>query len=484
MVRSMSDFETMDATAQAELVASGEVSSRELVDAAIARIERHNGELNAVIHTMFDQAREQAEGDLPDGPFRGVPFLIKDLGISAKGEPINGGLKFKPGIVDDADSFLMQKFRAAGFVTCGKTNTPELGILPTTEPQAFGATKNPHNLGHSTGGSSGGSAAAVASGMVAVAHANDGGGSIRIPAACCGLVGLKPSRGRVSLGPDSGDVQGGLVIDHCVARSVRDSAGVLDCIHGPMPGDPYAAPPAARPFAKEVGADPGKLKIAVTTKLMDQDGQLIESHDDPVAAVQRARDILAGLGHEIVEADPEPLHDPEYVPKFLSVWAAGVGQTVAYWERKAGRKITENDVEPTTWALHLMAQQVTAPTYLDAWWWLQKNNRKLAEWIEQRGFDLYLTPTLAEAPLPLGSLDVPPGAGIMAMFRCATYTPFTPVYNVTGQPAISLPLYRNAENLPIGIQLSAEYGREDLLIRIASQIETELGGFDHAATRA
>jgi amidase len=477
------DVANLDATAQAELVRTKRASPRELCDAAIARIERFDPELNAVIHRMFEQARREAASNLPDGPFRGVPFLIKDLGIAAAGEPNDAGLRCAPAFVDKDDSFLMQRFRAAGFVTLGKTNTPELGILPTTEPVAHGPTRNPYNPAHSTGGSSGGSAAAVAAGLVAVAHANDGGGSIRIPASACGLVGLKPSRGRVSLGPEYGDIQNGLVIDHCVARSVRDSAAVLDCIHGAMPGDPYTAPPPARPFAQEVGADPGRLRIGYTVQRMDPEGKLEDAHEDCVAAAQRAVSLLQGLGHTVEPATPEPLADPDYIPKFLAVWSSGVGQTMALWERKLGRKLAESDVEPTTWALHLMAKQVTGPAYLDAWWWLQKNNRRLAQWWKDRRFHLYLTPTMAEPPLPLGSLTVPAGAGIMAMFRAATYVPFTPPFNVTGQPAISLPLYRNRDGLPIGVQLAAEYGREDLLLRVASQIEAELGGFAHKATR-
>lgn len=475
----------LDATAQAALVRDRHVSPRELVDAAIARIEAHDGELNAVVHRMFDRARAEATGELPDGPFRGVPLLVKDLLIEVAGERTSGGLRCKPGLVDREDSYLMRKFRAAGFVLLGKTNTPELGILPTTEPAAFGPTRNPYDPSRSAGGSSGGSAAAVAAGYVPVAHGNDGGGSIRIPASACGLVGLKPSRGRVSLGPRYGDIQGGLVVDHCLARSVRDSAAVLDCIAGPMPGDPYTAPPPARPFAAEVGEAPGRLTVGYTVQTIDPtSGQFADCHADCIDAVRRAVDLLESLGHTCVEAAPEPLADPDYIGKFLAVWAAGVGHSVAAWGRRIGRTLGEDDLEPTTWALLQMAGQVSAATYLDAWQWLQQNTRELAWWRRQRGFDLYLTPTLAEPPAPIGTFDAPPGAGIMAMMRAATYVPFTPPYNVSGAPAISLPLHRNEAGLPIGVQLGAEYAREDLLVRVAAQIEAELGGFAHTATRA
>src|SRR4051812_44113302 len=262
------DLARLDATAQAELVRTGEASPLELVDAAIERIEAANGEVNAVIHELYDEGREAAAGDLPDGPFRGVPFLLKDLGAAFAGQPLHMGL----GVLKDADfrapvdTYLAERFRAAGFVTIGKTNTPEMGILPTTEPDAYGPSRNPWNTDRSTGGSSGGSAAAVASGMVPVAHANDGGGSIRIPASECGLVGLKPTRQRITEGPVIGDNMSGLTVELVVSKSVRDTAAILEAVHGPAPGDPYVAPAPSRPYTEEVGADPGKLRIGLLTE--------------------------------------------------------------------------------------------------------------------------------------------------------------------------------------------------------------------------
>ncbi len=471
----------LDATAQAALVASRTITPAELVDAAIARIEQANPDLNAVIHPLFEKARSAAAGKLPDGPFRGVPILIKDLGPLTEGDPMYAGMGLlkRRGFRAPFDSFITRKLRAAGFVLCGKTNTPELGILPTTEPVAFGPTRNPYDRTRTTGGSSGGSAAAVARGMVPVAHANDGGGSIRIPASCCGLVGLKPSRGRVSQGPHLGDVNGGLTIDHVVARSVRDSAALLDVLAGPMPGDPYSAPPPVRPFAAEVGADAGSLKIGFTTEYLTVEGKIATAHPDCVAAVERAAALLSQLGHQVGEARIDALLHPDYVPRFMSIWSAGVASGVDGWTDLLGAPITADDVEPLTWALHQMGQAISSSTYLRAWGWLQLNARQVARFWKDH--DLLLTPTLAEPPPPLGTFDPVDGNGMAPLFRAAAFAPFTPPFNVTGQPGISLPLHRNEGGLPIGVQLVAAYAREDVLLRVASQVE-RASPFAHAAT--
>jgi amidase len=471
----------LDATAQAALVASDQISPAELVDAAIVRIERANPELNAVIHPLFDKAREAARGELPAGPFRGVPMLIKDLGPLTAGDPMCAGMGLlkRRGFVAPLDSFITRKLRRAGFVLCGKTNAPELGILPTTEPIAFGPTHNPYDLGRSPGGSSGGSAAAVAAGMVPVAHANDGGGSIRIPASCCGLVGLKPTRGRVSQGPVLGDVNGGLTIDHVVARSVRDSAALLDVLAGAMPGDPYAAPPPARPFVAEVGADPGVLRVGFTTTYLSIQGQATSAHADCVAAVERAAALLGELGHRVEEVQIEALLVPEYVPRFISIWSAGVASALDGWAELLGAAITPDEVEPLTWALGQMGQAVSSSTYLRAWGWLQLNARQVARFWKDH--DLFLTPTVAEPPPPLGTFDAPAGDAMAPLFRAAGFAPFTPPFNVTGQPAISLPLHRSGDGLPIGVQLVGAYAREDLLLRVAAQLEAARP-FEHAAT--
>src|SRR5688572_15112302 len=312
----MTDLAALDAIAQAELVRSGEASPSELVDAAIARIEALDPELNAVVTPLFDKARDVAAGELPDGPFRGVPMLLKDLACHSAGDSMYEGMGFlrEVGWVEHEDTVLASRFRRAGFVFCGKTNTPELGILSTTEPAAFGATRNPWNTGHSTGGSSGGSAAAVAAGMVPLAHGGDGGGSIRIPASACGLVGLKPSRGRTPLGDDYGDLAAGLVNEHVITRSVRDTAAVLDAVAGLAPGDPYTAPAPQRPFLDEVGADAGRLRVGIRTA---PPGRQIETHPDCVTAARETAKLLEGLGHTVEEAELPFLDAEDLIEHFL-----------------------------------------------------------------------------------------------------------------------------------------------------------------------
>ena len=329
------ELSTLDATAQAALVSSGQASPGEMVEAAIARIEAINPQLNAVITPLFESARTQAAGHLPDGPFRGVPFLLKDLSCHSAGDPFHEGMAFlkERGWTEGEDTALARRFRAAGLVVVGKTNTPELGILPTTEPHAYGPTRNPWDVGRSTGGSSGGSAAAVAAGMVPVAHANDGGGSIRIPASECGLVGLKPTRGRVSSGPEFGDVMGGLTCEHVVTRSVRDSAAILDATQGMEPGDPYSVPVPVRPYLQEVGADPGSLRVGMMT--IAPLGQ-VDVHLDCVAATEIAGRALEVLGHRVEVSHPKALDDPDFTGHFITSWAAGAAWNLDYWSRRTG----------------------------------------------------------------------------------------------------------------------------------------------------
>ena len=460
----------LDAHAQAQLVRNGDASPAELVDDAINRIEKLNPELNAVIRTRFDEARAEAAGPLPDGPFRGVPMVLKDLIAYAAGEPVHEGMRAlkEARYVAPHDQELTRRFRAAGFIVVGRTNTPELGILPTTEPAAYGPTRNPWDTNRSTGGSSGGSAAAVASGMVAVGHANDGGGSIRIPASACGLVGLKPSRARVSLAPEWGDVMGGLVCELVVTRSVRDTAAVLDAVAGPVDGDPYAAPPPERPYRDEVGADPGRLRIGMQT---DAFAQSATTHPDCVAAVQVAARLLESLGHDVVPTRVEVLDAPEFIQHFLTVWSSGTAYDVDhYWPARLGRAIRADDVEPLTWALAEMGRAVNGGSFLAARGWLQARGRDVAQWFAG-GFDLLLTPTLAEPPPLLGEFDSSPDSPLDGLLRAASLVPFTPTFNATGQPALSLPLHWSDEGLPIGVQLVARLGGEDVLIRVAAQVE-------------
>ncbi len=466
----MTELHDLDATAQAELVRTGQASPAELVDAAIAGLERVNPELNAVIHERYDAARSEAAATLPDGPFRGVPMVVKDLALELAGEPIHEGLTYlkRNGHRATEDTELARRLRAAGVVFLGRTNTPELGILPTTEPAAYGATRNPWDLGRSTGGSSGGSAAAVASRAVALGHANDGGGSIRIPASECGLVGLKPSRARVSQAPHYGDLMGGLVCELAVTRTVRDTAALLDAVHGPATGDPYAAPAPSGPFAAEVGRDPGRLRIGTASAMAG-----VEAQPECVAAVEAAGRALESLGHQVEASQPE-VADEEFSARFVTMWAAGCAWSLDYWVRTVGADLEPGDVEPLTAALVEMGRSVSAPEWLHAREWLQVASRRMLSWWDDDGHDLLLTPTIAEVPPELGSFDGGPDEPLFGLIRAAGLVPFTPAFNVTGQPAISLPLHWSDGGLPIGVQLVAAAGREDLLLRVAAQLEEAL----------
>ena len=456
----------LDATGQAALVRSGEVSARELVQGAIERVEALNGELNAVIHPLFEKALATEPAA---GPFQGVPMVVKDLACHTAGDPYHEGMGFLKGIgwTEAEDTWLARRFREAGFVFVGRTNTPELGILPTTEPEAYGATRNPWDPGHSPGGSSGGSGAAVAAGMVPIGHANDGGGSIRIPASSCGLVGLKPSRGRVSQAPDFGDVMSGLTAELVVSRSVRDTAAVLEWVSDPPPGEPYVAPARERSYEEEVGADPGQLRVGLCTKPF---GGEFDAHPECVDAAEATGRLLESLGHAVEPAYPDVLDDERYIPQFLVRWSAGVDWNLRYWSAKAGREIGPDDVEQLTWALAEMGRSHDAGEYLRAVEYAQSVTRRAAEWWAG-GFDLMLTPTLALPPLPLGSYVADAENPLMPIVTATPVAVFTAGFNATGQPAISLPLHMSVEGLPIGVQLVAAYGREDLLLRVASQLE-------------
>jgi amidase len=457
----------MDATDQAALVASGEVSPSELLEAAIARIERIDPALNAVVIRWFDHARETATSpDLPDGPFRGVPFLIKDLFANYAGQRIsNGNVAFKEAhVIADADTTLVSRYRAAGLVIAGRTNSPELGSVPTTEPIAWGATHNPWDTTRTPGGSSGGAAAAVASGMVPFAHASDGGGSIRIPASCCGLVGLKPSQGRITLGPVRDE--SGLAVEHCVSRTVRDSAVLLDATRGPGVGDTVIASAPARPYVEELGADPGRLRIGV----LDHHAQGGHVDDEVTAATQSVGKLLESLGHHVEAAWPKALEDKTLGSKFGAMWSANVGISKRRFEDQLGRPLEEHELEPMNRVQSEFANHFSAIDYALALSGIAQHRRAMHSWWHE-GWDLLLTPTVAELPLKLGTIVNDPDNPMSPMRRAGEFVPFTPPFNTSGQPAISLPLEWTAEGLPVGVQLVAAYGREDVLIRIASQLE-------------
>jgi amidase len=457
---------TLDALGQAELVRRKEVSPRELVRVAIERIERLNPVLNAVVTPMYELALAAADAPEADrtGPFAGVPFLLKDLVAEYKGVRFTEGSAFLRDHVSTHDSELVTRLRRAGLIVVGKTNTPEFGILPTTEPRLFGAARNPWDTTRSTGGSSGGSAAAVAAGLVPMAHANDGGGSIRIPASCCGVFGLKPTRGRNPLGPLYGDMMSGLVAEHAVTRSVRDSAALLDATGGPALGDPYWAPPPARPFLQEIGASPGRLRIAVTETAAT--GVVVDP--DCVAAVRDAADLCTSLGHEVVEGAPA-LDADLLRHSFIAIWSASTAWTLDDWGRRTGRAVTEGDVEPLTWGLAESGRARSAANYLLAVQDLQVIARQVARFFVDH--DVWLTPTVAEPPPPLGSFDPTPDNPLFGMLRAAWFVPFTPLCNVTGQPAMSVPLWWNAGKLPVGVHFVGRFGDEATLFRLAAQLE-------------
>jgi amidase len=464
----------MDATAQAELVKKGEVSPLELVDVAISQIEEINPKINAVIHKHFDRAREQAKADLPDGPFKGVPFLLKDLGGgNLKGDPIYWGTRFLKDVDFRAVStaYLVEKFLSAGLIVVGRTNVPELGAWTTTEPESYGPSRNPWDLNHSTGGSSGGSAAAVAARMVPMAHASDGGGSIRIPASECGVVGLKPTRGRISLGPDIGESWAGMVFEFAETRTVRDAAALLDCVQGSMPGDPYTVAPPERSYSQEIGKDPGKLKVGIIKEIDGVDIKL------PCrTAVESVAKVMLDLGHMVEESCPKPFHSTEsedlqaYIIHIISSYQA---HSISMFSQIIGREIGPEDMDCDNWAVTELGRTVTATQYLDAVDAIHRLTRQMASWWEE-GYDLLVTPTIPEPPPPIGELIPDANEPLKGFMRSSLLIPFMIPFNMTGQPAISLPLCQTIDGLPIGIQMVAAFGREDLLFRIASQMEVAM----------
>ncbi|HSR86976.1 MAG TPA: amidase family protein [Streptosporangiaceae bacterium] len=458
------DTTWLDATAQADLVRRGELTPKDLVEAAIARIEALNPQLDAVLRTRFDQARTEAAGDLPDGPFRGVPMLLKDIGCMVAGEATSFGLGPLSDLAWPVTSYLAEQFRAAGFIHLGRTNVPELGTTVTTEARSFPAARNPWHPGHSTGGSSGGSAAAVASGMVPVAHANDGGGSIRIPASECGLVGLKPTRGRVSQGPQISEGWAGATIDGAVTRTVRDAAAILDAISARLPGEPYYAPPWPGPLAGEVRADPGRLRIG----LLDRPGgEGFLDHPECRAAVAGGGRLLESVGHHVDGSAPPAMFDPDFIHHFTLIIAADTETSMREFEAALGRPIEDDEIEPRNAVYRAIGRTLEVVTYLQSRAWLGTWARKMADWWNQ--YDLLVTPTVGAPPPELGWFTAAGEETEGA--RVVSFIPYTAQFNMTGQPAISLPLHWTPDGLPVGVQLVAAFGREDLLIRVASQLE-------------
>lgn len=451
---------------QAALVREGEVSARELVEASLEAIERLDGELNAFVTLVPERALEEA-GAVHAGdsrPLAGVPIAIKDILALTEGIRTTFGMRATGDWVPPMDGSVVRRLREAGAIVVGKTNVPEMGILPVTEPHRFGATRNPWDTTRTPGGSSGGSAAAVASGMVSLAHANDGAGSIRIPASCCGLVGLKPGRGTVSVSPVPNDTIG-LVTDGVVSRTVDETALALDLLAGYELGDPFLAPTPTSSFTAAASREPGRLRIGYATEAPTG----VPIHPDCVAAVEETAQLLESLGHEVEQASPQL--DPEgYLEHFTRIWFADVGPGARTLGSLDGTKLDPDQLEPLTRQLMEIAEATSASDYIGSVSYLRTASRLfLAFWADH---DVLLTPTLAQPPLEIGALD--PGEGeepLTMLTKAGEWVPFTPPINVTGQPAISLPLHQSQAGLPIGVHLVGPHGGEELLLSLSGQLE-------------
>ena len=456
------DFSGMDATAQATLVRRRKVSATELVQAAIRRIERIDPAINAVVTPMYEAALERARTGSHPGPFSGVPFLVKDSAAACAGVRMASGSRLLQHHIPMRHSELVARYRQAGLIVLGKTNCSEFGLLPTTEPRLFGATRNPWNLDCTPGGSSGGSAAAVAAGMVPMAHGSDGGGSLRIPASCCGLFGLKPSRARNPAPPDRMDVHARLVAEHVLTRSVRDSAALLDATQGAQPGDLWNPPSRLRPFREEVGADPGPLRIAVGSRTT------APLHPDCADALRDAAALCEGLGHRVIDA--QPVIDLERAARlFTTLWAAGCAATLDNIARGTNAPLTAADTEEFTWALYGSGRRIGASEYQLALADLQAMAGEVARFFAD--YDVWLTPVTSAPPPRLGSFDPAPGDAFAPLRKAWAYAPMAALCNITGQPAMSVPLYWNKEGLPVGSHFAGRFGDEATLFRLASQLE-------------
>ncbi|MEX2480309.1 MAG: amidase [Gammaproteobacteria bacterium] len=462
----VSGYSNYDGLGLAELVRKGEVTPAELLDDALAGIDTVNGQLNAVVARIDDLARAEIAAGLPDGPFKGVPFFVKELGVQAKGMPSRCGSKLTEHLVAAEDSELMKRFRAAGLVAAGMTATPEFGYNPTTESVFYGPTHNPWDLEHTPGGSSGGSAAMVAAGVVPLAHANDGGGSIRIPAACCGLVGLKPTRQRVPTGPAFGDWLNGYACELIVSRSVRDTAAMLDAVQGPDVGPPNIITPPARPYLDEMRAGAGKLRVGWTATPMN--GAPVHPH--VVDGLHDTVKLVESLGHEMVETRFD-IDWPHYFEQLVTIWTAYVAWAIDGVANAVRRTPSIENLERVTWEIYQHGKRLSALHMHDALANFNTVCRQSGALFEQ--VDVMLTPTVAQPPLRLGTLDQN-AIGVDAREwsrQVFDWIPFTPLCNTTGQPAISLPLSWSPDGLPIGMQFAGRLNDEATLIRLAAQLE-------------
>jgi len=465
-VTAFGDYEDHDAVGLAALIRDGAVSAAEVLEAAIARCEARNPALNAVVMELYDHGRAAVAGDLPDGPLAGVPYLIKDLGAALAGTPTTGGSKFMADVVPDADSETVTRLKAAGMAIFGKTNTCEFGMSITCEPQLYGPTRNPWDDAVTPGGSSGGAASAVAARILPAAHASDGFGSIRVPASCCGLVGMKPTRGRNSFAPGLGERMGGIVAEHTVSISVRDHAAILDATAGPAPGDPYYAPPPVQPFLDEVGADPGTLRVGFSyggATGARTDGEHARVLDETLS-------VLEGLGHDVVEADP-PIVNDEMQDIFRTLMASNAAQTIRLHPTKS-RLPEPGEVENVVAATAEKGERVTGYDVFLAQGRMHQAGRRMAAYHDT--YDVLLTPGLGHMPPKLGWLDMMMDDADEYWDRVAAFSPFTVWFNLTGQPAISLPVGTTDEGFPVSVQAVGRYADEATLFRLSAQLETAM----------
>ncbi len=479
------EYDQYDGLGLADLIRSGALPVQEVVETAIQRIETLNPAINAVICPMFDEGRRSIDRGLPDGPFKGVPFLLKDLLAAYAGFPMASGCRALKQYVPDFDSELVRRYKKTGVVTLGKTNTPEFGLMAYTEPEVFGPTRNPWNTSHISGGSSGGSAAAVASGMVPLATGGDGGGSIRIPSSCCGLFGLKPTRGRTPNGPQEGEYWQGAAVQHVITRSVRDSAAMLDLTLGADPGAPFDIPPPPEPYLAAIEKPPRRLKIAYNTR--SPIGS--EVHSLCTDAVMETARLLEKLGHEPIGAQPA-IDGDVYAQSYAIMNFGEVAADLEELETRLGRRPVPSDVETITWTAGLLGRTFSAGDFARCLRQWGRLGRIMGQFFHQ--YDLYLTPTLACSPPALGALQPKPqeqrAMKVVNALRAGrllkisgiveklardniSFTPFTMLANMTGLPAMSVPLHWTAEGLPLGVQFFAPFGDETTLLQLAAQLE-------------
>ena len=453
------EYDNYDALGLATLVRNGEVSATELLEEAINRTEKINPAINAVVQFHYDEARAAIKAGLPDGPFTGVPFLLKDLNILLKGTVTSMGSALFKDYKATLNSTLTERYIKSGVVIFGKTNSPEFGALPVSEPLLFGPTRNPWDLDRTPGGSSGGASAAVASGILPIANASDGGGSIRIPAACTGLVGYKPTRGRTAMGPVIGEGWGGQSISHVVSRTVRDSAAMLDATTGPEPGDPYAPPYFAGQFLDEVGKVPSRLRVAVIPEKIGSGSYSSEIQ----AALKESAKLIADLGHDVIEATPE-IDGRALQYASVALLGANLALKVTEQLENLGRSLEDGDLEPGTRGLIEYGKTLNAEACAKASQINHVSARIMGRFHEQ--YDVILSPTLASLPVPIGQfMDSDIGE------KLGAFMANTSMFNQTGQPSISLPLAWSESGLPIGMMLSAAFGNDALLFQLAGQLE-------------